>query len=97
MRRHIGAVNYIGDFCSDAVVLKPYPACEELRRLGPVVWMALHDCCAVTDYDTARTALETTGSCAKCGHTLLVSSKDTRHGLRQSRSPRVTSPTGEQL
>ena len=67
MRRHIGAVNYIGDFCSDAVVLKPYPACEELRRLGPVVWMAQHDCWAVTHYDAVRTAQKATGSCAKCG------------------------------
>ena len=67
MSRHIGAPDYIGDFWSDAIIMEPYPACDELRRLGPVVWMARHGCGAVTHYDAVRTALETTESCAKCG------------------------------
>ena len=67
MSRHIGAANYNGDFCSDAVILEPYPACDELRRLSPVVWMAQQVRWAVIHDDAVRTALETTGSCAKCG------------------------------
>ena len=36
----MGAPNYNGDFWSDAVIMDPYPVYDELRRLGPVVWMA---------------------------------------------------------
>ena len=67
MSRYPGAPNYNGDFWSDAVILEPYPAYAELRRLGAVVWMAQHGCLAVIHDDAVRTALETTGSCAKCG------------------------------
>ena len=59
MTRRMGAPNYDGDFWSDAVILEPYPVYDELRRLGPVVWMAQHDCWAVTHYAALRAALLT--------------------------------------
>ena len=59
--------NYNGDFWSEAVVQEADPVYDELRRLGPVVWMAQHDCWAVSHDDAVRTVRETTGSYAKCG------------------------------
>jgi cytochrome P450 len=40
------------DFRSD-----PYTAYEELRALGPIVWLEQHDCWAVSHYESCRTIL----------------------------------------
>jgi len=50
---------YHGDFWDDDVILNPYPMYEELRALGPVVWLSRHQLWALTHYHAVRDALTT--------------------------------------
>lgn len=47
------------DFWSDAIILDPYPVYDEMRGLGPVVWLSQHDCWAITGFEALRSALLT--------------------------------------
>lgn len=48
---------YHGDFYSDETILDPFPVYHELREMGPVVWMAQHNCYALPRYDETTYAL----------------------------------------
>jgi cytochrome P450 len=45
------------DFWSDEVILDPYPHYDEMRALGPVVWLSHNRAWALTHYATVRQAL----------------------------------------
>ena len=45
------------DFWSDEVILDPYPVYEQMRRLGPAIWLPRHGCWAITQFDALRMAL----------------------------------------
>jgi cytochrome P450 len=45
------------DFWSDEVILDPYPIYEQMRRLGPAVWLPRHECWAITRFDALKGAL----------------------------------------
>ena len=46
-----------GDFWDDDVILDPYPHYENLRELGPAVWLSRHEAWAITRYDAVKAAL----------------------------------------
>ena len=48
---------YHDDLYSDAAILNPFPVYHELRELGPVVWMAQHNCYALPRYAETTYAL----------------------------------------
>ena len=52
-----GATSWEGDFWDDDVILDPYPHYENLRELGPAVWLTRHDAWAITRYDALKAAL----------------------------------------
>ncbi|MGB1010792.1 MAG: cytochrome P450/oxidoreductase [Thiolinea sp.] len=54
---HAGVPVYRGDFYSDGTILNPFPVYRELRELGPVVWMAEHNCYALPRYAETTYAL----------------------------------------
>ena len=45
------------DFYSDAVILDPYPVYEQMRELGPVVYLPQHDLYALPRYDEVSAVL----------------------------------------
>jgi cytochrome P450/ferredoxin-NADP reductase len=45
------------DFYSDAVILDPYPVYEQMRELGPVVYLPRHDLYALPRYDEVSEVL----------------------------------------
>ena len=45
------------DLWADDVLADPYPAYEELRQLGPAVWLSKHDIWVVPRYSSIREAL----------------------------------------
>jgi cytochrome P450 len=57
MERPLTIPVYKDDFWSDEVILDPYPVYDNLRRLGPVVWMERHSAYALTSYNAVRHAL----------------------------------------
>lgn len=45
------------DFWSDEVILDPYPVYDQLRALGPAVWLERNNAWALTTYDAVKAAL----------------------------------------
>ncbi len=48
---------YDVDLYGDACIQDPWPHYAAMRALGPVVWLAHHECYALTQYDVVRAAL----------------------------------------
>ncbi len=74
------------DFWSDEVILDPYPHYDEMRALGPVVWLSHNQAWAMTHYASVRQALlqpEVFSSAQGC---MMTASRGPRGSPRPSES-----------
>jgi cytochrome P450 len=56
-RRHVGIPVYTPDVYSVDAIIDPYPHCQRLRRLGPVVWLRKQKVYALPRYAECKTVL----------------------------------------
>lgn len=57
MENIVAPPRWDGDFWDDELILDPYAHYEELRELGPAVWLSRHNAWAITQYEAVRKAL----------------------------------------